>query len=74
MRATIVGIESGTAHRDGHRRLRLSMDDGDLLNFRNTITINERALGIIGLKLDDEIEVAFGCDAAKIREERKARQ
>ena len=74
MRATVVGISSGTeySHMDGRRRIRIRIEAADPVF--NTITISERALGIAGLKLDDPIDIAFGCDAAQVREQRRAAQ
>jgi hypothetical protein len=69
MRATVIGINSGTEYTDGRRRVRIRIDAAD--SIFNTITISEKALGIAGLMLDDPIEVAFGCDAVKVREERR---
>ena len=72
MKAKVVGIESGSEHADGRRRLRLKFLDGDSQNFRDTAVVSERAIGIVGLKLDDVIEVAFACDQATIRAAREA--
>jgi hypothetical protein len=73
MQAKVIAIESGSQYFDGRRRVRLKFLDDDPLNVRNVITISERKLGIVGLKLDDTIEVAWDCDAIRIREERKKR-
>ena len=72
MKATVVGVLSGTeyAYLDGRRRIRIRIEGAD--QSFNTVTISEKVLGIAGLVLDDAIDVEFGCNAARIREERKA--
>lgn len=72
MRAKVVAIESGSTYADGRRRVRLRVNDGDQANWRNEFVVSERGLGIVGLLLDDEIDIEFGCNAQRIREERRA--
>jgi len=55
MLARVVAIESGDMYTDGHRRVLLKFDAGDTMF--NKIRFDEHALGIVGLQLDDQIEV-----------------
>ena len=75
MRATVVAIEAASEYQDGRKRVVLRLwRPQDTPDFGyDRIRISERELGIVGLKLDDSVELAFGCDAARIREERRAR-
>jgi hypothetical protein len=55
--AHVVGIESATQYSDGHRRIMLKFDAGDAMF--NKVRFDEHALGIVGLRLDDRIEVTM---------------
>jgi len=57
MKAKVVSIESGTQHTDGQRRVELKFADASF--GWNCIRVTEAALGIAGLKLDDELDVGF---------------
>lgn len=72
MLAKVTAIESGSQFLDGRRRITLKLKSADSMYDR--VRLSERDIAIVGLRLDDEIELTFGCDGAKIREERKLRQ
>lgn len=78
MQVQVVAIETGTEYSDKRRRVTLKLirvvgPGGTTGDFGyDRFRMSERELGIVGLKLDDVIEVAFGCDAVAIREQRKA--
>lgn len=57
MRARVVSIESGSVFTDHQRRITIQLADAD--SFHSRIQLSESALGIAGLKLDDELDVGF---------------
>lgn len=54
MRARISAIESKADFKDGQRRIVLKFDGS-----WSELRIAENKLGIVGLSLDDEVEVSF---------------
>ena len=58
MKAKVVGIMSGGLYTDKQRRIMVKFADGDEPCF-DRVSLPEKALGIVGLKLDDELEVRF---------------
>lgn len=75
MQARVVAIEAASEYSDGRKRVVLRLErPGVTSDFGyDRVRVSEKELGIVGLKLDDSVEMAFGCDAARIREERKVR-
>ena len=64
MKATIVGIESKQRFGDKFRQIQLKFENGEF------IRVPEPALGIIGIALDDVLEVEFSiCRPEILREE-----
>jgi len=57
MKAKVVSIESSTRYTDGQRRLEIKFADASF--GYSSIKLSESALGIAGLKLDDELDVGF---------------
>lgn len=57
MKARVVSIESGSVFTDGQRRITIKLDGAD--SFHSRVQVSESALGIAGLKLDDELDVGF---------------
>ena len=57
MKATIVGIESGSKYTDGEQRVTLRFEEADLV-FRE-IRVPQSALGPISMLLDTEIKVTM---------------
>ena len=75
MNARVIAIEAASEYSDGRKRILLRLErapGGSDFGF-DRFRVSERELGIVGLKLDDSVELGFGCDAARIREERKQR-
>ena len=60
MLARVVSIESSDQYSDGHRRILLKFDAGDPMF--NKVRFDERALGIIGLQLDDKLTLVITCE------------
>jgi len=57
MKATVISIESATRYTDGQRRVEIKFANASL--GWQCIKLSESALGIAGLKLDDELDVGF---------------
>ncbi len=57
MIARVEAIESKSQFRDGQRRIALRIKGADAM--WSLVKLPENALGIVGLALDDEIEVTF---------------
>ena len=57
MIARVSQIESGLSYRDGKRRVRLTFQKAD--SFHDDIVTTDAEIGIVGLKLDDVVEVSF---------------
>jgi hypothetical protein len=75
VQARVIAIEAASEYADGRKRilLRLERAPGGPDFGYDRVRVSEKELGIVGLKLDDSVELGFGCDAARIREERKGR-
>lgn len=61
MRARIVGFESGQLYADRRRRVRVRFET-ESTPLAQVVTLMDRDLGVVGLRLDDVLEVEFRCD------------
>jgi hypothetical protein len=72
MKAIVSAIVSGARYQDQYRRIELRFHDTEFAF--ETIRIREDKLGIVGLKIDDELDVSVVPQAAMDEFERQLRE